>query len=228
MSSRLTDSPFTRGPDDVRERYVRDGFARVEKLVPREVATAMLARLQTDLARQGVDPAKIAQHGPLLIRPAVELYGYHYPLFSAFHWGLTPMIADLLSEDLLPTYCYFRLYRSGDRCKVHGDRPACEHSLSLTLGYADELAWPLEVARERTDTPYQRADDNFAPEERASSVDMLVGDGVLYQGVHHHHGRTTPNPNRWSAHIFLHWVGRDGPYADQAFDKQPPPASVDF
>ena len=32
------------------------------------------------------------------------------------------------------------------------------------------------------------------------------------------HGRTRPNPNGWSAHLFLHWVDRDGPYADKAFD----------
>ena len=57
---------------------------------------------------------------------------------------------------------------------------------------------------------------------------MAVGDAVLYQGVHHHHGRTTPNPNRWSAHLFLHWVERDGPYADHAFDQQALPAHVDF
>jgi hypothetical protein len=57
---------------------------------------------------------------------------------------------------------------------------------------------------------------------------MEVGDAVIYRGVHRAHGRTTPNPNRWSAHLFLHWVARDGPYSDQAFDGQPPPAGVEF
>jgi hypothetical protein len=47
---------------------------------------------------------------------------------------------------------------------------------------------------------------------------MEVGDAVLYQGVHHRHGRMTPNPNGWSAHLFMHWVDQDGPYRDQAFD----------
>jgi hypothetical protein len=37
-----------------------------------------------------------------------------------------------------------------------------------------------------------------------------------------------PNPNRWSAHLFLHWVERDGEFAGEAFDKQPPPARVEF
>ena len=59
-------------------------------------------------------------------------------------------------------------------------------------------------------------------------VAMMPGDAVLYQGVHHHHGRTTPNPNRWTAHVFLHWVSRGGAYAGEAFDKQVPPQRVEM
>lgn len=208
--------------------YARDGYHHAAGLIPREVATALLARMRADLARQGVDPAQLVQHGPLLANPAMELYGYHYPMFAAFHWGLTPMVERIVGATVLPTYCYFRLYRQGDICRVHGDRPACEHSLSLTLGYADDRAWPLEVARTRTATPYERADAGFTHEDNAVAAAMAVGDGVFYQGVHHHHGRTVPNPNRWSAHLFLHWVAQDGPYADQAFDGQLPPATVEF
>ena len=62
--------------------------------------------------------------------------------------------------------------------------------------------------------------------------DSLIA-AVLYRGVQHRHGRIKPNPNRWSAHLFLHWVDRDGPHAAQAFDVMAaPPASdggkVDF
>lgn len=208
--------------------YHIDGYQHLAGLIPPEVARAILARMQTDLARQGVDPARLRQQGPLLSAPATELYGHHYPMFAAFHWGLTPTVAAAVGLNLLPTYCYFRIYRQGDICRVHGDRPACEHSLSLTLGYADGIPWPLEVATHRIDQPYERADDRFSAMDRHRSVAMQAGDAVLYQGVHHHHGRTAPNPNRWSAHLFLHWVDRDGRYADQAFDGQPPPTSVEF
>jgi hypothetical protein len=78
------------------------------------------------------------------------------------------------------------------------------------------------------ETPYQRADDRFDEADEMRSVSMNPGDAVLYQGVHRHHGRTTPNPNRWSAHLFLHWVARNGPYAAQAFDGKPPPERVVF
>ena len=208
--------------------YRTRGYAHLPGFVPREVCTALLARMKVDLARQGVQLASLEQEGPLLRSRAPELYGHHYPMFASFLWGMTPAVANLVGEEVLPTYAYFRLYRKGDICRVHGDRQACEHSLSLTLGYSDDLAWPLEVSARRIDKPFARADERFEVDEAPGSVAMQAGDAVLYQGVHHHHGRTTPNPNSWSAHLFLHWVARDGPYSDQAFDGQVPPASVSF
>lgn len=214
--------------EDATSDYRSKGYAHLPDLLPREICIALLARMKTDLARQGVQLASLEQQGPLLRSKAPELYGHHYPMFAAFLWGMTPTIERLTGEALLPTYAYFRLYRQGDICRVHGDRPACEHSLSLTLAYSDDLPWPLEVSARRIEQPYARADEEFAVEEAAGSVAMRAGDAVLYQGVHHHHGRTAPNPNRWSAHLFLHWVARDGPYASHAFDGQPPPADVIF
>ena len=46
------------------------------------------------------------------------------------------------------------------------------------------------------------------------------GDAVLYRGIDLRHGRTQPNPNRWSAHLFLFWVERGGPFAQHAFDEE--------
>lgn len=214
--------------DEPGQSYRALGYAHLREFIPIEVAKGLLARLKLDLAAQGVGMERLMREQPLLRQPAAELYGYHYPPLATFHWGMTPAIERLVGETILPTYAYFRLYRAGDICRVHSDRPACEHSLSLTLDYADGIVWPLEVAPGRIDKPYARVDDAFGPEERAQALAMAAGDAVLYQGVHHHHGRTQPNPNQWSAHVFLHWVGRDGPYADAAFDGQRPPETITF
>lgn len=210
------------------EHYRRKGYAALAGLIPREVGTAFLAKLQADLAQQGMGFDRLMQPSHLLRAPAAEIYSHHYAALAGFHWGMTPIVASYLGEDLLPTYGYFRLYRAGDICRVHCDRYACEHSLSLTLAYGDDLPWALEVATRRDDNPRQRADDAFAEHEAPQSVAMIPGDGVLYQGVHHHHGRTAPNPNRWSAHLFLHWVSRGGPYAAEAFDRQVPPERIEI
>jgi hypothetical protein len=57
---------------------------------------------------------------------------------------------------------------------------------------------------------------------------LEVGDAVLYYGVRYPHGRTTPNPNTWSAHLFLHFVDRNGPHAGEAFDGRVRLEPVDF
>ena len=146
------------------------------------------------------------------------MYGHVYPPMLYFLWALTPRVAQVAGCDLLPTYCYFRIYQQGDTCRVHGDRPACEHSLSLTVTLSDDKPWALSVETDRMAEPNARVDDDFGG-SRFGSAAMLEGDAVMYQGVHHRHGRLDPNPNAWSAHLFLHWVDAAGPYAEQAFDR---------
>ncbi len=206
--------------------YRDNGFAHLRGLIPVEVTDAFLRRLKQDLALDRVDLSGVTQHPNLLKRAAFEVYGRQYPPMLQFLWGLTPIVSQLVGRDLLPTYDYFRIYREGDVCMVHSDRQACEHSLSMTLDYSDGAPWDLEVGTERTE-PSARVTDDFGAEPYAG-IAMEVGDAVLYQGVHHRHGRMTPNPNGWSAHLFLHWVDRDGPYRDQALEGETSRAKADF
>lgn len=206
--------------------YGRDGYAHVKGLVPKEVARAMLASLRDDLGPGPIPLSRAKNNSPLLRQPSFEIYGPHYKPMMAFLWGLTPTVAALTGKDLLPTYDYLRIYREGDICKVHLDRPACEHSMSLTLDYSHDRPWPLEVGHEVYPEPRAMADDDFGGEP-FTAIPMEVGDAVLYRGTSHRHGRITPNPNAWSVHLFLHWVERGGTYADQAFDRRAP-SRVDF
>jgi hypothetical protein len=206
--------------------YSAQGFALVEALIAPEIARAFLTSLKSDLGPAALSLSGVREFPNLLARPAFELYGYHYPPMLFFLWGLTPIVSELAGRKLLPSYDYFRIYREGDICRVHYDRPSCEHSLSLTLDYSDGVSWPLEIGKEQSQ-PSARVEQDFGDEEFAS-IAMKVGDAVLYNGVHHRHGRVLPNPNAWSAHLFLHWVDADGPYRDHAFDRQGQPASVNF
>lgn len=206
--------------------YEKDGYAHLQGLVPPEVAQAFLQSLKQDMGPGAIPLSRVPSHVNLLTRPAFEVYGHHYKPMLHFLWGLTPTMSAVVGRELLPTYDYLRIYRAGDVCHVHSDRYSCEHSLSLTLGYSDGRPWALEVESARSE-PSARVEPDFGGEPHAS-VAMAVGDAVLYQGVHHRHGRTIPNPNRWSAHLFLHWVDREGPYREHAFDGQLKPADVDF
>ena len=207
--------------------YYGKGYALIEGLIPPELAKVFLNRLKTDMERVRLPLSHFDRTSPILNQSAVEIAGSQYRPMIPFLWGLTPTMSQLTGKELLPTYDYFRIYREGDVCKVHSDRESCEHSLSLTLGYSDGKTWDLALGQDRIDEPGDIAEDFEG--KLFSSLPMQPGDAVLYQGVHYRHGRVTPNPNRWSAHLFLHWVDRDGPYAEYAFDKEETvPETLDF
>jgi hypothetical protein len=197
--------------------YRQDGYALIEALLAPEMCNAFLHQFQQAVAKSGATLSQLNRSSNLLRREAVEMYGYHFPPMLTLLWGLTPVAEQVTGKVLLPSYSYFRIYREGDTLRVHSDRQSCEHSMSLTLDYSDGVPWPIELEREDTE-PSSRTEVDFGGSPHAA-LSMRPGDAVLYRGVQRRHGRTTPNPNGWSAHLFLHWVERDGSYAEYAFDK---------
>jgi hypothetical protein len=195
--------------------YDQDGFAHLKGLLEPAMAQSFLRNLTRDLGRAALPMTGKETKPGVLNRPALQVHGEHYPPMKFFLWGLTPLLSSLVGRSLIPTYDLFRVYREGDICRVHSDKEACEHSLSLTLEYSDKKPWPLEIGTLPLPGRQKRLTEDFEGEEHVS-VAMQPGDAVLYRGIHRRHGRTAPNPNRWSAHLFLHWVERDGAYADQA------------
>ncbi|MDP8993774.1 MAG: hypothetical protein M3N07_02145 [Pseudomonadota bacterium] len=211
----------------VEEGYHERGYAKVEGLVPEELARAFLHQMQVDLRQSGLTLRQFSASPKLLSKPAIEIHGSRYKPMNTFLWGMTPAMCQMTGLDLLPTYCFFRIYQAGDICRIHSDRPACEHSLSLTLAYGDGVPWDFQVGR----TPLDQAKpfaESFGSEPYAS-VTMAPGDAVIYKGPRHRHGRITPNPNQWSAHMFLHWVDKNGPHASDAFESVGRiPEKIDF
>lgn len=203
------------GPGE-RAAYRDSGYVLLKGLFPPAVMRAFYQQLDSDLDLAG--PPRFVVQNPLLSKVAIEVYSHQYPPLAAFLWGLTPTVSRLAGIELLPTYGYFRVYQSGDICRVHSDRPACEHSLSLTVQLSEERPWALSIERKFLEKPLPVMEEDFGKEDVAS-LPMAAGDAVMYQGVHHRHGRVEPNPNSWSAHLFLHWVDASGPYSDHAFDR---------
>lgn len=206
--------------------YHQDGFAHLRGLIPQEVAKAYMTRLKAATGGQSL-PVNGPRHYPaVLSRPAFDVNSKMFQPMDFFLWGLTPIMERIVGRELLPSYNYFRIYREGDICRIHSDRPASQHGVSLTLDYSDGEVWDLNVGKKRTESLYPLADD-FGSNEFAS-IGMEVGDAVLYQASHYPHGRMKPNPNAWSAHLFLFFVDRDGPYRDHAFDGEMIGEKVNF
>jgi hypothetical protein len=128
---------------------------------------------------------------------------YGDPAFDGLLEYLRPRIEEHSGLRLSPTYSYFRLYKHGDMLKRHRDRPACEVSVSLNIGQAPSDVWPLYI--EANVEPYRAL--------------LSPGDALLYRGADLFHWRE-PFQGNQLVQVFLHYVERDGPYADQKFDRR--------
>ncbi len=211
---------MTETPDH-RAHYDANGYAQLEGVAPGTVARNLLGLIDLYLAKPGA-MQKHLRPPSVNTRASFEIYSYHYPPLTGFHWGLTSRMCDVTGKTLVPTYGFFRVYQKGDICTIHSDRPSCEHSLSLALDYADDIVWDFEIGARFYDFETAcklKAGTDFGDEAHAT-VRLNPGDAILYRGVNHRHGRMSPNPNRWSAHIFLHWVDQEGPFREWAYDKQ--------
>ena len=134
------------------------------------------------------------------------------PLSEAIHGTVTfdKLLEDLLphfekhcGKKLYPTYSYARLYKTGEELKVHRDRPACEISATVTLGFSGKQ-WAIYMGDQE-----DKSDGN--------EILMAIGDAVLYRGMDKHHWREKFE-GEWQAQVFLHYVDADGEHADQKFD----------
>ncbi len=116
---------------------------------------------------------------------------------------LLPDIERASGLALFPTYSYFRVYKHGDTLAKHTDRPSCEISATLCLGFEAEKPWPIWI-----DSP-----------QGPSSVILGPGDGLIYRGTECAHWRTIFKGTS-QAQVFLHYVNQSGPYTEWKFDKR--------
>lgn len=64
---------------------------------------AFYTGVQADLAAAGRPLQSFVAQGPLLRRPALEVYAHQYTPMLTFLWGLTPRITEAVRRELMPT-----------------------------------------------------------------------------------------------------------------------------
>lgn len=134
---------------------------------------------------------------------------YGDPVFDQLLAKLAEPIGHHIGVDLLPTYTYCRIYRPGEILKRHTDRPSCEISGTMTLGYspATGSVWPIYVSDDPAD-------------EYGRRVDIETGNLLMYAGNQLVHWRPEFK-GEWQVQVFFHYVRAEGAYADHVFDHRP-------
>lgn len=122
-------------------------------------------------------------------------------------------ISTLIEKNLIPTYSYHRLYTTGTELKKHTDRPSCEISTTLCLGYNvsnidvkkyPDWDWPMFV---------KTKEGNELP------IHLKPGDMIIYRGCEVEHWRE-PFEGLNHAQVFLHYNEKNGDY-DNLYDNRP-------
>lgn len=102
--------------------------------------------------------------------------------------------------ELIPTYSFARLYKTGNELQKHKDRPSCEISVTIKLGDTKNFNWPIYI--------------NGTP------VTLDDGDAVIYKGCEVEHWREKHTvPNYFLGQVFLHYVDKNGPYEKFKYDQ---------
>lgn len=173
------------------EYFEKNGYVVLKDALSKEQCQA-LTKHMFDLLQQG----KLEKDSQCPLSDAV----YGDPVFDDILQSFAKPIGDSIGRTLLPTYTYARIYRPGEILKRHKDRPSCEISATLTLGYDSKPIWPI-----------------FFDEEKEIPVSLEAGELAVYKGCDILHWRPAFK-GQWHVQVFLHYVDANGPYKDHVRD----------
>ena len=130
-----------------------------------------------------------------------------------------PIMKTKTGLDLIPTYSYTRLYRTGNVLNRHKDRPSCEISTTLCLG-GD--TWSIFIDPTGSNNVIDEYKGVMKPDApKGNKVDLKSGDMLIYSGCELEHWRE-PFQGKLCGQVFLHYNHANGPYAKtNLYDKRP-------
>jgi hypothetical protein len=180
---------------------VEMGFARTGYCVLRRLLPDAIRQFLYDYARKAAQSGRLRAGDTQLPNTPSR---YADPFMESALQMLLPEVAGACGLQLYPTYSYFRVYKHGDVLAAHVDRPSCEVSVTISVGYQAQASWPLWVEQPGG----------------ATAVALEPGDAMLYRGTEVRHWRDA-FPGSEATQLFLHYVDRDGPNRDWKFDRRP-------
>ena len=116
--------------------------------------------------------------------------------------GLVNTLSNAVGVELLPSYCYGRLYTKGDELKQHTDRKASEYAVSITVGKSSNEEWPIYVEHNEN--------HKFSNE---------IGECLIYKGHSMPHWRDELKFD-WYASLLLFYVDKNGKFKDLAHERR--------
>ncbi len=194
-------------------------WVKIDKFIDRNMANLLYHHVQLESARLGYfeDNNITADeniHGTFTDKQAPgDFSKYGDPIMDTLLSISLEQMETLTAIDLVPTYSYHRLYTQGTELKRHSDRPSCEISTTLCLGYDNsnidasvypDWSWPMFVKEK---------------DGKEIAINMKPGDMIIYRGCELEHWRE-PLKATNHAQVFLHYNEKGGEY-DIPYDSRP-------
>ena len=193
------------------EFFEKNRYIHVKGMIPKDICNiatqySLYDHLQ-DFAPEGDNaqiPGTHSKYGDPLMETLLKFSKPHMEK----HTGLK----------LIPTYAYYRVYKPGDILKRHKDRPSCEISTTITLGWkykgvSPDYRWSMFVG-----------DSDGSIGTKGNMLVCEPGDCIIYRGCEIEHWREPfqVGEGSWHTQVFLHYINADGPYAGICdFDGRP-------
>jgi hypothetical protein len=175
------------------------GYCKVKNLVDTQTIKTISQYFENKIHRGEWLARTELQNGD-----ASKLGYYADPLIEVLLKQCLPVVEKHTGLSLEPTYSFSRVYQGGEELTPHTDRPSCEVSATINVACTSDI-WPI----------WMQYKDN-------DPVKCMLepGDSVIYKGCEVTHWRRKLPKGHINVQFMLHYVDKNGPYAQYKFDKR--------
>jgi len=199
--------------------FEEHGWVKIDKFIDQNMANLLYHHVQLEAARLNFFEEKGIKtnddlDGTFTDHQAPgDFSKYGDPIFDTLLSLSLEQMETLTAKELVPTYSYHRLYTTGTELTRHKDRPSCEISTTLCLGFDATNVDASKYPNWNWPMGFKERDG------KEISVQMVPGDMIIYRGCELEHWRE-PLWGKNHAQVFLHYNEKGGDY-DIPFDGRP-------
>lgn len=127
------------------------------------------------------DIEEFVRHRPFILKND-DIFGRksinNHDVFRKIHQQLVPIVSDIVSSPVMPSYTFLSMYDERGVCHLHTDKDSCKLTLCYVIN--EDKEWPLYINGEE--------------------YILKPNDAILYSGTDHVHFRKKiPGTYHWNA-----------------------------
>tara|TARA_R100001126_G_C4885242_1_gene181894 strand:+ start:1294 stop:1995 length:702 start_codon:yes stop_codon:yes gene_type:complete len=191
------------------QKFKEDNYLVARNLIPQDLTAHLYnytllkkKAVQTMILRGKLPPDNIL--GGFTFDQVPDAFGCYADFaMETLMQDLQVKIEKLTGLELCPTYSYSRIYTEGDVLERHKDRPSCEISATMCLGYDYSIApkgyeWGMFVEK------------TGELGKKGKEVHLNPGDAIIYRGCDIEHWRDE-FLGAIQSQVFMHYNDVNGP-----------------